>query len=158
MRGAVTTMKKKEFLAAVQSRVARIAVGPSTVRGKGHAGAVAAAQAFFREVDLADFGVSPPAFRKALDRATRALVRRLPKGARHWGIARKLLNIFLRDSLYTTYLDTEYCLSRAVEALEIPLDSITGKQLNRIAGRGGLPRWPGVKNLSPSVSRDGNRS
>jgi hypothetical protein len=145
-------MRKSDFLKAVQSRVARIAVGASTVRGRGHAGAVAAARGFLRRLDLSAFAVKPATFRKALDRETKALLAELPKGARHWGIARKLLNIFLRDCLYTTHLESAFQLSRAEDAFEIPLDSITALHLKRSVGRGGLPHWPGVKHLTPSLS------
>jgi hypothetical protein len=146
-------VRRAELRRAVQSRVARIAVGASAVRGRGNAGAVAAARRHLRHVDLAKFGVKrAAAFRRALNQETKALLAALPRGARHWGIARKLLNIFLRDCLYTTYLESDYHLSRAEEAFEIPLDSITALQLKRLSGRGSLPRWPGVKHLTPSLS------
>lgn len=146
------TMKKSEFLGTIQSRVARIAVGPSTVRGKGNKGVVKAARAHLRALDLSAFSVRPAAFRAVLDRETKALVAALPRSARHWGIARKLLNIFLRDCLYTGYLEAAYRLSRAEQAYEIPLDSITAKHLKLVAGGGVLPRWPGVKYATPSLS------
>lgn len=145
-------MKQAEFLRVVQSRVARVAVGASTVRGRGHAGTVQAARSFFRRLDLKRFGVQPVGFRVALDRETLELMKALPKAARHWGIARKLLNIFLRDCLYTTYLSQRFRLHRAEAALEIPLDSITAHHLRIAAGRSGLPRWPGVKHVSPELS------
>ena len=145
-------MKRSDFLLAVQSRVARIAVGPSTVRGRGNAGTVAAARQFLRQVDLTEFGVRPEAFRRALDRETQALRAVLPRGARRWGIARKLLNIFLRDCLYTTYLASAYNLVRAEAALEVPLDSITAQSLKRLGARGALPRWPGVKYVDVAIS------
>jgi hypothetical protein len=145
-------MRRGDFLRAVQSRAARIAVGASTVRGRGNAGAVSAAREYLRHLDLAGFDARPHAFRNALDRETKALLAALPRGARHWGIARKLLNIFLRDCLYTTYLEKAFHLSRAEEAFEIPLDSITALHVKRAAGRGGLPPWPGVKHLTTPLS------
>ena len=72
----------------------------------------------------------------------------LPIGARHWGLARKVLNIFLRDCLYTTYLDEAFHLRRSEALFEIPLDSLTATNLKRGTGRGALPPWPGVKHLS----------
>lgn len=145
-------MKRAQFLAIVQSRVARVAVGASAARSHGHAGTVQAARAFFRQLDLRQFGVPPNRFRRALDTSTVQLVRKLPKAARQWGIARKLLNIFLRDCLYTTYLSGHFRLSRAEAAYEVPLDSITAHHLKVAAGRGGLPRWPGVKHVTPELS------
>src|SRR5687767_8183604 len=112
-------MRRGDFLLAVQSRVARIAVSASTVRGRGHVGAVAASRMYLRHLDLARFATKPSAFPRVLDRETKTLLAALPLGARHWGIARKLLNIFLRDCLYTGYLEKTFGLTRAEEAFEI---------------------------------------
>jgi hypothetical protein len=147
-------MTPAELLRAIQSRAARIAVGASTVRGRGNAGTVKAARDYFVDLDLAGFAVTPKEFPQALDRHTHKLLASLPKPARHWGIARKLLNIFLRDCLYTGALNTAYKLSRAEEAYELPLDSITAKNLIAKYSRGELPRWPGVKHLSPELSAE----
>ena len=65
-------------------------------------------------------------------------------------MARKLLNIFPRDSLYTGYLSQAYRLSVAERLLEIPLDSITAKQIRKRLPE--LPRWRGVKYLDPQTS------
>lgn len=145
-------IKINEFLKAIQSRVARIAVGASTVRGRGNKGAVSAARSYFCNLNFASLGKNPNEFRKTLDIKTKELLTKLPNGARHWGIARKLLNIFLRDCFYTTYLESKYDLGRFEEAFEIPLDSITAKQIKKCAGRGNLPIWLGVKYVTPSVN------
>jgi len=146
-------MTRQEFLRAIQSRAARGAVGPSAVRGRGHRGTVSAARLFLRQVDLTLFGCSTAReFAHALNYTTGRLQKALPWRARKWGIARKVLNIFLRDCLYTTYLESAYRLHRAEHFFELPLDSITGTALKRAAGRGGLPKWPGVKHLKSSVS------
>lgn len=145
-------MKKGEFLQAIQSRVARVAVGASAVRGRGNAGTVKAARTYLRQVQLAKFGARPAAFRIALEEETNGLLKSLPRSARHWGLARKLLNIFLRDCSYTTYLESAFRLSRAHAEFELPLDLITATQLKRASGRGTLPKWPGVKHLTPSTS------
>lgn len=146
-------MTDSELLRAFQSRAARIAVGASTVRGRGNAGVVAASRNFLRQVDLAVFGQpTRKRFSKHLDAATIELRDSLPRGARHWGLARKVMNIFLRDCLYTTYLDTAFDLRNNEAFFELPLDSITAVQLKRAAGRGKLPAWPGVKHLTPPLS------
>ncbi|MGE3843430.1 MAG: hypothetical protein AB7I50_17805 [Vicinamibacterales bacterium] len=87
-----------------------------------------------------------------LDRATDALVRRLPQSARHWGLARKGLNIFLRECLYTVYLRDRHHLDRAEQFLEVPLDSLTGKELHS-ASHGRLRRWRTVRGLDRSTSQ-----
>ena len=106
-------------------------------------------------LDLRQFGVSRQAlFRRRLDRATDRLARALPRRGRSWGVARKLINIFLRDALYTSYLREAFQLDRAEELLELPLDSITARRLRAEVGRGQLPRWRGVKRISPAASAE----
>ena len=146
-------MKPDEFERIVRSRIARIAVGPSTVRGRGNKGTAQAARAHLRKLDLRPFGTSSPEeFSTALDKATGRLQRALPPAARHWGVARKVLNIFIRDCLYTTYLQ-HLSLRRAESLLELPLDSVTAGQLKKTVGRGALPPWPGVKRVTPELNR-----
>ena len=90
------------------------------------------------------------AFERALDRHTRRLMAKLPTRGATWGLARKLLNIFLRDCLYTRYLSRAYGLASGERFFEIPLDSITAKQIRKAAPE--LPRWRGVRHLEPDIS------
>lgn len=144
---------KNSFNKIIQSRTARIAVGPSAVRGKGHAGVAKAAREKLKSLDLVPFGTKNAGeFEAALNKATEELKQSLPAGARRWGLARKVLNIFLRDCAYTRYLADAYRLKRADVHYELPLDSITAKALKRAAGRGALPTWPGVKHVTPELS------
>src|SRR5688572_24007418 len=107
-------MTEREFLACMQTRVARIAVGASTATGRVNTGVVAAARRFLRSLPLREFGISDLGlFQRRLDKYTRRLQASLPKGARHWGLARKALNIFLRDCLYTSFLCKAYSLGRS---------------------------------------------
>lgn len=114
---------------------------------------MAASRNYLRQLDLTVF-VEPTneRFLKHLDTATIGLLSSLPRGARHWGLARKVMNIFLRDCLYTTYLDAALGLRRNEASFELPLDSITANQLKRAVGRGKLPAWPGVKHLTDALS------
>lgn len=141
---------RAQFLEAVQTKVARIAVSPTTVRGI-TAGAVAEARAFCSDVELARFGSARSGFHKLLDRSTDALLAALPAEAQYWGVARKLLNIFLRDCFYTTYLNEAFDLGRSEPAYELPLDSMAALHLARAAGRFRLPAWPGVRHVTPSM-------
>jgi hypothetical protein len=146
------TVNASDFLRAVQYREARIAVGASATRGQG-AGTVIAARGFFSDLDLHRFGVAKPdLFRIQLDKATDELRLKLPRRAATWGLARKLTNIFLRGALYTTYLCEHFNLANAEAFLELPLDSITSRELRNRAGRGVLPRWQGVKRLTLDAS------
>ena len=144
---------KSSFNKIIQSRTARIAVGPSAVRGKGHAGVAKAAREYLKSLDLTPFGTKDAAeFEAALNKATGELRRSLPVRARKWGLARKVLNIFLRDCVYTRFLADANQLNRADAHFELPLDSITAKALKKAAGRGALPAWPGVKHVTPAIS------
>lgn len=136
------------LIRAIQARTAAVAISPSTVRGQGGEGVVGAARDFLAALDLRRFGVSDKeAFRNELKAATKELMAVLPEKARSWGIARKCLNIFLRDAFYTCYLRDEYGLALAEDFYEIPLDGVVVKELKKRAGRGKLPRWDTVKRL-----------
>jgi hypothetical protein len=140
------------FLRAIQHRNARVAVGGSALRGPGSAGAAESARIFLGALDLRPFGTtSSRRFFAHLDRTTDHLRSALPTKSRHWGLARKGLNIFLRNCLYTTYLCERYQLDRAEQFFEVPLDRICGGRLYRASG-GALPRWPGVRGLDPLTS------
>jgi hypothetical protein len=80
------------------------------------------------------------------------MLKALPQAGRSWGVARKLLNIFLRDSLYTCYLREGYNLTLAEGSFEIPLDSISSQQILRLPSAVRLPKWPRVKYLTADVS------
>lgn len=142
---------RKEFVRTQQHRNARMAVGASAARGRGNKGVVSHAREFMRRVDLARFATSARRqFEQTLDSETDKLVAKLPKSASSWGLSRKLLNIFLRECLYNGYLNEAYGLGRAEALLEIPLDSITARRLRE--AQPDLPRWLGVRGLSPEVS------
>lgn len=146
------TKMSKETLRALQARAARGALGPSSMRGAGSKGVVGAGRAFLADVDLGRFGTSRrKRFFAVLDEDTDGLRRSFPRGARHWGLARKGLNIFLRECLYTVYLRHAYSLYLAERYFEVPLDSLTGTELYRAAD-GALPRWKTVRGLTPQLS------
>lgn len=151
MHEEMAQVKDRRFLKMIQQRAARVAVTASPARGQGARGVVAAAREFMGELPLARFGTANQRdYSRHLDAATRRLMASLPNGAATWGLSRKLLNIFLRDCLYTSYLALAYGLSAAERVMEIPLDSITAKALRGQAPE--LPRWPGVKHLDPARS------
>jgi hypothetical protein len=147
-----TDMMTPELLHSLQARAARIAIGPSSMRGPGSEGVVRAARLYLQHVALSGFGTAnAKLFRTALDRTTDELMRALPKASRHWGLARKGLNIFLRDCLYTIYLRDAFWLGASEEFFEVPLDSISGKALYEHAA-GKLPRWQTVRGMTPTLS------
>jgi hypothetical protein len=140
-----------DLLRAIQHYTARAAIGSSSMRGAGSKGVVAAARTYLGNMPLRPFGTSKASiFRSELDNATEELRSLLPKKAQRWGLARKALNIFLRNCLYTSYLRDNYKLSLAEYYFEVPLDSITSKRLRESAAE--LPRWDSVRRLTPDVS------
>ena len=146
-------MSPEAFLQLIQTYVARVAIGPSTVRGQG-AGVAGAGRVFCSNLELTDFAVkSEGAFNRCLETATLDLQAAMPHGTRSWGMARKMLNIFLCDSLYNRQLAEAYGLKAVERFLEVPLDSVTSSYLRKRGRRGELPPWLGVKHLEPRVSK-----
>jgi len=143
--------RPKAFLRMIQHQAARVSITASTTRGQGSTGVVEAGRDFMRGLRVSRFGTArPQLFQRTLDAETEELQASLPRRARSWGLARKLLNIFLRDCLYSGYLGREHDLERAEQYFEIPLDSITAKHIRDECPQ--LPPWPGVKHLTPDVS------
>jgi hypothetical protein len=143
----------KRFIDMVRNRTAELAIGASTLRNQGGPHVVSAARSFLKQLDLQLFGAdSPQAFRRVLDQQTARLKAALPPGAQNWGAARKALNIYLRDILYSHYLCGEYGFAGLEEWLELPLDSEAAKGLHSEPEGHALIRWTGVKRLDPKVS------
>lgn len=63
-------------------------------------------------------------------------------------LARKLLNLFLRDCLYNRYLSDANRPDDAEHLFELPLDSYTGKALRKAVGKNVFVRWAGVGGLT----------
>ena len=145
---------EREFTQIIQGRVARTFVGASTVRGQG-SGVASAAREFAMCVDLRPFATdSRKTFERQLDRLTDGMRQALPPGARTWGLARKLANIFLRNCLYNWHLRKVYALGKAEAFLEVPLDSITTKQIRERSQTDDfrLPRMQSLGNLTRPMS------
>jgi hypothetical protein len=106
-----------------------------------------------KSVRLRRFRVrSRSAFERALDLETRRIQARLPRGARRWGVARKVLNIFLRSVVYHRHLCSTYGLERTEGWLELPLDRHVAEGLRGQHPGAGLPSWKTIKGLVPEVS------
>ncbi len=146
------TRLPKDILVALQARAARTALAPSSMRGAGRAGVVDAGRPFLRELDLRRFATTRATrFRKELDDHTNGLIHTFPRAARQWGLARKGLNIFLRECLYCVYLRDAYGLDRSELFYEIPLDALTGTAVWK-ASDGRVPRWATIRALRPEAS------
>jgi hypothetical protein len=142
-----------EFIKLLERKTARGSVGPSTARGMGPKGTIAAAHLYLEEFDLRRIKArSEKTFLIRLNEATDELKNSLPVDARHWGSARKFINIFLRGSLYNRYICDKYRLVSLEPWLEVPLDSHVAKGLLIEPEGKILPRWNTVIGLTQETS------
>lgn len=129
------------------------AIPANAIRNQGATRVLAAIRAHLARVRLGTFVVQEEtSFACRLQRATDNLRMRLPRRARHWGAARKALNLFLRDCTYDYYLRRHYHLDRVEPWLEAPLDSNVAIALRREPEGSKLPRWDSLRRLKPTVS------
>ena len=138
----------------VNNWIAHTSVGPSTVRGQRSPGLVDRLRKLLIRVDLQSFAKCQKAdFLNLLNVETETIKRQMPRGKQHWGIARKVLNIYLRGAMYNAFLRKEYKLNQIESCLELPLDSLTANGVKKRSPKRSLPTWTGVKNLSEHDSR-----
>lgn len=138
-----------DYLKQMHKYVAYTSVGPSTVRGQRTPGLVTRLRELLSQVDLARLAaIELQDFPTFLKSETKRIEQHMPAPARHWGIARKVLNIFLRAATYNHYLRHRFKLDRFEDRLELPMDSLTAKGLKSRSPARSLPRWRGVKYLT----------
>lgn len=155
VRRIAMTDEPDNLCADMQRYIATTTIGPSALRNQGSPGVIEKAQLFLSRLDVGMFAVSDEkSFLRVLERATAQLQHRLPADSQHWGAARKALNLFLRDVCYNRFICRTHRLAMLEPWLEITLDNLVATALKRRAGRGGLPRWPGLKRLTPPVSEE----
>jgi hypothetical protein len=143
------------FRELMQKHIAQISANSSSLRNPGAPGAVAAAQEFLIKFNISLIAdTNAEKFRHSLDHATQTLTDFFPEDARHWGRARKVINIFLRDSLYNRYLAEHYKLDTIASLLEVPLDADVAENLHNYAKEKNktLSPWPKIKGLTPAIS------
>ena len=144
---------ERQLVENLRLRAAEFAVAASTVRGAGAKGVTRAARSALKSLPLRRFRVrSRSAFERVLESQTRRIQARLPRGARHWGVARKVLNIFLRSVVFHRHLCSAYGLERMEGWLELPLDRQVAEGVRREYAGTGLPPWKTIKGLTPEVS------
>lgn len=147
-----TDVLREPLLEAMRRRVARMSVGPSTARGQGVSGVVDRLRKGLFEIQLSAFATrSAEEFARALDKETVELQKRLPRQARSWGLARKCLNIFLRDCLYDRVLCGRFELLQCEHLLELPLDSKVAGRLRQEVGEA-APSWMSLRALNGAKS------
>ena len=146
-----------DFPDRLQARLAMLAIGRSTLRSQGAAGMVDHARKFLRALELQQFSLkSSKNFARVLETQTQLLADSFPEGGKgNWGAARKSINIFLRDAVYCRPLCIQFKLETLEPWLELPLDSNSyAGLLEDTSDASQLPPWPGIKNLTPLISRE----
>jgi hypothetical protein len=142
----------------MRKKVAVSAIPTSALRRQGLAGLLAGIRSFCAALPLESLVTrSQPAFEEQLDKATADLQSRVAALGCKWGAARKSLNLFVRDAAYNHYLRSEYRLDDIEGWLEVPLDGQVAEGLAAEPGGDSLPAWPGVRDLSPKISREYQR-
>jgi len=100
-----------ETVKAIQRKVAVSALPASALRGQQTPGLIRMARDFFATVPLDRFGVAWT-IASRLDALTNDLLVAFPKKARRWGVARKSVNLFLRDAYYNFLRRSTICRGR----------------------------------------------
>ena len=141
------------FISELQVHQTRISIAASTVRSQGKGNVSLARQFFANEFEIGKLRApSERAYLSRLDAATEALRGRLSGKGKTFGLARKLLNIYIRDCVYSRILCAHYRLEQIEPFLEVPLDGIVGGALVKAACDRGqlrrLPRWRTIKGLT----------
>lgn len=140
-------------LQKLQRFIAICAISISALRNQG-IGSIQKARAFCGGLSLIKYGQAKNRkdYIKLLDDDTVKLAKLINPKKKPWGTARKALNLFMRDCLYNRYLSEHFHLTKLEDFLEIPLDSAVSKGLRNKAGRGYLPKWPGLIGLKKPAS------
>jgi hypothetical protein len=143
----------------LQKRCAGLAASASALRSAGASGVVEKARAFLERMDLNGFELTNgKTFPARLDDVSKRMVRKFPKNARkNWGAARKVLNIFLRDVLYSRELCSHFKFRKIEKLLEVPLDGHVAIGLRKDAKKKKklkLPElpWLGIKKLKSELN------
>lgn len=140
-------------LAAIQRKVAVSALPASALRGQRTPGLIRIARDVFSCLPLGQFGVAnAKLFASRLESCTDDLLSEFPRRARRWGVARKAVNLFLRDAFYNQFLAGKYNLGRSAAHYELPLDSYTAKALDDYDDEWDLPAWRGLRGLTAAQS------
>jgi hypothetical protein len=147
------SITEQEFLSLMQRYEANIAIGGSTLRNQGAEDVIEVARNFLARLDLSKLQtIQPSTYPDILNEWTCTLKEELPDGAKNWGTARKAINVFMVQVFLNKYLAEEYGMEKLKDVLETPLDKDAAGNLRKIAGRGKLPRWEGIKWLRPEDS------
>lgn len=143
-----------DFLNTIQHYLAASTIGHSTLRNQGAKGVIQAARDYLAVLDLSRFRLvsDQSSYLEVLNSITKELQAALPLGARHWGAARKSINLFMRETCYNRFISDEFNLARLEPWMEIPLDSLVAAELHDRPGGDILDPWPGLIRLTATTS------
>ncbi len=137
----------------IQFRIANISVGPSTVRGQPKE-TVKKAREYLKSIHLQNFTDigNEQDFQNTLNEYTLKLQQELP--SKSWGIARKVMNIFLFQATHDVLLNREFFLDNIKIFLEIPLDNPNSKKLKEFAKKEEIDiSWRNIYSLQPDINQ-----
>jgi N-glycosylase/DNA lyase len=136
-------IQKKKLIKFLQKYEAIIAISPSAMRNQGK-GILKKVQKYCANIELSQYKFlnERTLFIKQLEKETTKLM----KTGLPWGVARKVLNLFLRNVTYNAHLRKFYKLQSIESFLEIPLDSIIAKELKKRNKK--LPEWSSLRSLT----------
>lgn len=154
-------MNEQDFYKLLQRRLAQIAVGAPSIRNQGSGGLVKILRDYFEQkIDLERFAQSltnESQYRQFLDEHTGDILKLFPITAQSWGAARKGINLFLREVVYSKFLSHRLNIpdhlkgfNDLVRFMEVPLDKEVAKGLIKDSNEF-LPRWINIKHLTPAI-------
>lgn len=155
-------MTEQQFYQLLHRRLSQIAIGASAIRNQGSGGLIKILRHYFEtKVNLEHFIKSlldEIEYRRFLDEHTSQVLTLFPDTAQSWGAARKGLNLFLREIIYSKFFSHHFSLpdnfaefNRLVKFMEVPLDKYVADGLISDSN-GQLPKWINIKHLTPSLS------
>ena len=155
-------MTEQQFYLLLHRRLSQIAIGASAIRNQGSGGLIKILRQYFEtEVDLERFIkslVDETQYKDFLNGHTSIILTLFPQTAQSWGAARKGLNLFLREIIYSKFFSHRFLLpdnfddfNLFVKFMEVPLDK---EVANGLIGdsNGQLPKWINIKHLTPTLS------
>jgi len=156
-------MTEQQFYQLLHRRLSQIAIGASAIRNQGSGGLIKILRQYFEtEVDLEIFIKSladETKYEEFLTGHTTKILTLFPDTAQSWGAARKGLNLFLREIIYSKFFSYRFSLpddfeefNQFVKFMEVPLDKEVAHGLIDDSN-GQLPRWINIKHLTPTLSK-----
>lgn len=155
-------MTQTDFIDKIHKRISIVSVGASALRNQGASGIVDIARDYFYQSISLDEYIeklsSPDKFSKFLDDHTDQLLKKFPSEGKSWGAARKGLNLFFRETVYSKFISDHYKLptdlgnfNKLTRHLEVPLDFDVATGIYN-ATNGAIPKWISIKELQKDKS------